>query len=123
MITQIQIASIDYEADDSVKKYVEKKIGKLDRYLPRHARKSATAEVRLKQIDHKHGNKYQVEAKLIVPNKIIQAQDATGNMLAAVDIVERKLHAQLREYKQIVAPHVGGRRAMMKIGKKLLGRK
>lgn len=123
MITQIQITGINYEVDDHVKKYVEKKMSKLVRYIPSHARKSATIEVRLKQIDHKHGNKYQVEAKISVPNKILQAQDATGNILAAIDIVERKLHAQLREYKQIVAPHVGGRRVMMKIGQKLFGHK
>ena len=37
------------------------------------------------------------------------AKDSTLNVLAATDIVEAKLAAQLRKYKQDVMPHVGRR--------------
>ena len=43
MITPVTITGIKLDVDEKTKTYVEKKIGALDRYLPRHARKSAKA--------------------------------------------------------------------------------
>jgi putative sigma-54 modulation protein len=112
VIEAIDITGVKYELDDTTKKYVTKKIGRLDRYLPRHARKSVTAEVKLKQINGGHGNKYEAEVVLHVPDKTMTAKDSTVNMLAAVDIVEAKLVAQLHKYKETSLPHVG-RRGML----------
>jgi len=112
MIKSIEITGIKYNLDETTKKYVNKKIGRLDRYLPRHARKSVTAEVKLRQVNRDHGNKYEVEVVLSVPDKMITATDSTGNMLAAVDIVEAKIVAQLRKYKQATIAHVGRRGVM-----------
>lgn len=112
MIESIDITGVKYELDETTKKYVAKKIGRLDRYLPRHARKSVNADVKLKQINGDHGNKYEAEIVLHVPDKILTAKDSTVNMLAAVDIVEAKLVAQLHKYKETSLPHVG-RRGML----------
>ncbi|HET8884100.1 MAG TPA: ribosome-associated translation inhibitor RaiA [Candidatus Saccharimonadales bacterium] len=109
MIESIDITGIKYEVDDTTKKYVLKKVGRLDRYLPRHARKSATADVRLRQINGDHGNKYEAEIVLNIPDKRITSTDSTVNMLAAVDIVEAKIVAQLHKYKEATIPHVGRR--------------
>jgi len=100
MISPIAITGIKYDVDDKTKKYVEQKIGKLDRFLPRHARKSAKAEVKLIQVDQKNGNKYEADVVLHLPEKTLTAKDSTVNVLAAVDIVEAKLHAQLAKYKE-----------------------
>ena len=112
MITSIEITGIKYELDDTTKKYVNKKIGRLDRYLPRHARDSVNAEVRLKEVNREHGNKYEAEVVLNVPDKTITAKDSTLNMLAAIDIVEAKIVTQLRKYKQTTIGHVGRRGVM-----------
>lgn len=112
MINIVEITGVKYEVDATTKKYVTKKIGRLDRYLPRHARKSASAEVKLKEANRDHGNKYEAEVILRVPEKTITAKDSTVNMLAAVDIVEAKLVNQLRKYKQTNVPHVGRRRLL-----------
>lgn len=109
MISIIEITGLKYELDDTTKRYVQKVIGRLDRYVPRHARKTLTAEVKLKQIDEKHGNKYEAEVILHVPDQTITAKDSTMNMLAALDIVEAKLAQQLKKYKQSSMPHVGRR--------------
>lgn len=115
MITAIEITGLNgYSLSDTTKKYVTKKIGKLDRYLPRHARASVSAEVKLKEVNRDHGNKYEVEVSLNVPDKKITAKDSTLNMLAAVDIVEAKIVTQLRKYKQTTIAHVGKRSAMSK---------
>jgi putative sigma-54 modulation protein len=109
MIEAIDITGVKYELDDATKKYVTKKIGRLDRYLPKHARKSAAASVKIKQVNRDHGNKYEAEVILTVPDKVLTAKDSTVNALAALDIVEAKLINQLRKYKQTTMPHVGRR--------------
>jgi len=109
MITSIQVTGITYDVDKKTHDYVIKRIGKLDRYLPRHARKSVSAEVKLAQVDHDYGNKYEVEVNLRVPNKLISAKDSTSNIMAAIDIVERKLQTQLRDYKESTIAHIGRR--------------
>jgi putative sigma-54 modulation protein len=99
MITAIEITGLNnYSVDETTKKYVTKKIGRLDRYLPRHARASVSAEVKLKEVNRDHGNKYEAEVLLNVPDKIITA----------------KIVAQLRKYKQTTIGHVGRRGIMSK---------
>lgn len=112
MLTSIDLTGIKYTIDDTTRKYVMKKIGALDKYLPRHARKSVSAEVRLRQVNRDHGNKHEAEVVLNVPEKQLTAKDSTTNMLAAVDIVEAKLRAQLQKYKQERIAHVGNRRVL-----------
>ncbi len=99
MIASIDVTGIKYEVDPKTLRYVTQKIGKLDRYVPTHARKSMTADVKLKQVNKEYNNKYEAEVILNVPNKVITAADTTMNMMAAVDIVEAKLIAQLTKYK------------------------
>ena len=114
MISSIAITGIKYDVDEKTKKYVEKKIGELDRLLPRHARKSVKAEVKITFIDQKDGNKYEVEAIIRVPEKTITAKDSTMNVMAATDIVEQKIATQLRKYKQTRVAHVGKQGLMAK---------
>lgn len=109
MIEKISITGIKYDVDEQTRKYVMKKIGRLERYLPRQARGSASAEVKLEHIDKSHGNKYQVEVILSIPERTLTAKDSTLNILAAVDIVEAKLAGQLRRYKTEMVPHIGRR--------------
>lgn len=112
MITKIQITGIAYEVDENAHKYAIKRIGQLDRYLPRHARKTVSAEIKLSEVNHDHGAKFQAEVILNVPGKVITAKDATVNILSAIDIVETKLQAQLRSYKQASISHIGNRSLM-----------
>lgn len=113
MISSINITGIQYDLDDTTKKYVTKKIGRLDRFLPRHARKSVTADVKLRHVNRSHDNKYEVSVVLTLPDKkVVTAEDASMNMLAAVDIVEAKVVGQLRRYKTESVPHIGKRGAL-----------
>ena len=98
MITHIDITGVRFQVDDTTRKYIMKKIGRLDRYLPRHARKSVTAEVVLKEVNRANGNKYECDVRLLVPQKTITSKDSTLNVLAAIDIVEAKLATQLKKY-------------------------
>ena len=105
----IEITGVRYELDEPTKKYVTKKIGGLARFLPRHARKTFSAEVVLRQVNRSNGNKYECDVKVVIPNKVITATDSTLNMMAAVDIVEAKLAGQLRKHKDVSKPQKGWR--------------
>lgn len=113
MIANVEITGVGaYTPDEPTKKYIRKKIGSLDRKLPRHARKSVWADVKLAEVNRDKGNKYEVEVVLHVPDKVVIAKDSTMNVLAATDIVEAKLTAQLRKYKEERIPHVGRRKLL-----------
>ena len=99
MINKLEVAGIHTDATADIQKYVKKKIGKLDSYMPRHARKSAHAEVRLKESKSKDKKQCSVEVVLHVPGETITAKETTVNMYAAIDIVEEKLKTQLKKYK------------------------
>lgn len=115
MITSIELSGVGYQVDERTKRYALKKVGRLDKYLPRHARQSVRAEVKLRQVNKDQGNKYQAEIILFVPDKTLTAKDSTINMIAAIDIVEAKIVNQLRRYKQTVVPHVGSRRLLSRL--------
>lgn len=99
MISHIDITGVRYTPDEVTKKYARKKIGGLERYVPRHARKSLKVEVKLKEVNRTYGNKYECEILVHVPNALLTAKDSTVNMLAAIDIVEAKMRTQLKKYK------------------------
>lgn len=94
-----------------IARYIRKKIGKLDTYISRHARKTAHAEVNIKEVKIKDKREYSCEVILHVPNEVITAKESTVNIFAAVDIVEEKLKSQLRKYKE---KHKGNRRNPIK---------
>lgn len=94
------------ELGDDIKKYIAKKIGRLDKYMPRHARKSVHVEAKLRKTNNRLGNKYECEIILHLPNGPIPSKEATLNMFAAVDIVEAKLKNQLVKYKHAHIAHL-----------------
>jgi|SRR6476469_756859 len=106
MISKIDTSGINLELGDDIKKYIARKIGRLDKYMPRHARQSAHAEAKLRETNNRLGNKYECEVILHLPGGQIQAKEATLNMFAAVDIVEAKLKNQLVKYKTAHIDHL-----------------
>ena len=113
MITHIDITGVGaYALDDTTHRYIIKKIGALDRFVPRLARKTIMADVKVAEVNRENGNKYEVEVLLDLPGRRVTAKDTTLNALAAIDIVEAKLASQLRRYKEEHLPHVGKRRIL-----------
>jgi len=115
MIKNIELIVSKTKLNEATKKYIDKHIGKLDKYLPRHAKKTVGARVHVKEVDRSHGNKYEVEVVLDVPGKIIAAKDESSNILAAIDILEVKLISQLRKYKSEAHPHTGKKRLISRL--------
>lgn len=99
MIAHMDITGIKCDVDTPLKSYIVKKIGRLDRFLPKNARQTARADVKIRHLNEPNGNKYECYIVLDVPDAQINASDSTMNAFAAVDIVEEKLKNQLKKYK------------------------
>lgn len=97
---KLEISGVHAELGGDIKKYVRKKIGKLDRYLPRKVSDAAHAEVFLKEAMRKTRKECTAEVVLHLPKDTITVKETTINMFAAVDIVEAKLKNQLKKYKE-----------------------
>ena len=114
MISKLELSANGVELTDDIKKYVDKKIGRLDRYMSKHARKSAHAEVKLKQEKSKKKDKLMAEVILHMPGDTITAKESTLNIYAAIDIVEAKLKNQLKKYKDKHDSHKADRKGALK---------
>jgi len=99
MIKSLRIIGEHAEADDSLQQYISQKIGNLDKYLPRRARRTARAEVVLRREKSKKVSGNTVEVLLYVPDKRLSAKAAAATMFMALDLVEEKLKQQLGKYK------------------------
>ena len=107
MIENIDISGSNYKVEESFQKYVHKRIGKLDRYLPRQNRKDVGAKVVVTQVNRDHGNKYELSVAMEIPGgKVISAKDECSNLYAGIDIVEAKLTGQIRRFKLEQNPHL-----------------
>ncbi len=106
MLQKLEINGVHSKVDDKVRAYVNKKIGGLDKYISRHSRQSAHAEVHLKEGKAKNNNKFSCEVTLHLPKQNIVIKESAVNMFAAIDIAEVKLKQQLKKYKDT---HGGGK--------------
>lgn len=101
MLKKFEIQGVHATVDSKLKAYVTKKIGGLDRYISRHNRQSAHAEVHLKETQNKGSDQARCEVTLYMPQQTIIIKESALNMYAAVDIVEAKLKQQLQKYKDL----------------------
>jgi ribosomal subunit interface protein len=106
MIQKLSISGVHMAVDDDLHKYVVKKIGTLDQYVPRKARQSIHTDIKLKESKAKDKKEWTCEIVFHVPHSTLEVQESAINMYAAVDIAEAKLRAQLHKYKDL---HAGPR--------------
>jgi ribosomal subunit interface protein len=115
MVQKFEIVGEHYTVDENLKKYITRKIGRLDKYLSKHSRESAHVEVRLKE--QKTAGKKQCIANVTIhlPQETINIKEGTLNMYAAIDIVQAKLKQQIQRYKDLhhngkMRRHIFGRK-------------
>ena len=107
MIDKIEISGSNYKLSDNFQKYAIKRIGKLDRYLPRGSKKDVVAKIVITEVNRDHGNKFEISAAMEIPGgKVIAAKDECSNIFAGIDIIEAKLMGQIRRFKLESTPHL-----------------
>ena len=115
MIQKLETTAVRFEVDDKLKRYVDKKIGQLDRYVPSKDREPAHCQVVLTEAEGQAKNRFTCEVTLHLPHVILSAKESTINMYAAIDIVEAKVKQQLQKYKSKETDHRLHRRVWRKM--------
>lgn len=100
MIQKYELSGVHTTVTPELQKYIEKKILKLDKFIPKAARESAHAEIYIKETKQKTRIQHTCEVILKLKSETMTVKETTVNPFAAVDIVEAKLKNQLREYKE-----------------------
>jgi ribosomal subunit interface protein len=99
MLQKFEVQGRNIEVDDSLRRYVNRKIGGLDKYLSKHDRLSAHGIVTLKEHASKKDDHCTCEVVLHVPRHEIITKESAMNIYAAIDIVEAKLKLQIKKCK------------------------
>jgi ribosomal subunit interface protein len=100
MIERLEIHGVHFTVDNNLKKYITKKVNKLEKYVTSEARESFRVEVFMEEVKSRGGKQCECEAVMHLPKEIIRVKDGTINMYAAIDIVEEKLRQALKRHKE-----------------------
>jgi len=93
---QVNIKGKNVEVTDRLKSYVDKKVGKLDHYLPG----ITEAWVELRVEDTKAAQDRQVcQVTLRTDRTILRAEERSDDIFAAIDAVLTKVYRQIDRYK------------------------
>lgn len=92
----IQFFVKNTELDEAVKSYIQEKI---------HSAVELIDSIEGVQVDvskdrhHRKGDVYRVEVNVKVPKKTLRAEFTSGDIKSAMDLVEDKIEAQVRKYR------------------------
>ncbi len=93
---ELHISSHGVDVTDYLRDYIEKKVGKLDRYLP----EIGEARVDLSTENTRSAGELQVaQITLRANGKYIRAEERTHDIFGAIDAVLDKLYRQIARYK------------------------
>ncbi|MDA3130961.1 ribosome hibernation-promoting factor, HPF/YfiA family [Aliibacillus thermotolerans] len=81
------------EVTPALRNYVEKKVGKLERYFET----TPVADVHVKM--QVQNTEHIIEVTIPMPQLLLRAEESHADMYAAIDLVVEKLERQIRKYK------------------------
>ena len=98
---RLEIQTTNLELTPSLRTYIEKKIGGLDRFIKRLPEDVILAEVEVGRSTrhHRHGQVYHAEVNLTLPGKLIRAAHDDEDLRRAIDEVKEKLKREIEKYK------------------------
>jgi putative sigma-54 modulation protein len=93
---QLIVHGRNVEITDWIRDYVNKKVGKLERYL------SQVTEGRIElsqNASQANDDRYTAQLTMFVSGAILRAEESTGDILVSIDAVVDKMAEQFRRYK------------------------
>ena len=97
MTVRVTIHAHDLNLSSQLRQYVEKKVGKLDRYLPTiHEARVDLAEVKNAR---SAADRYVAQLTVYVRGVVLRAEERKDDIFAAVDAVLDKIHRRIGRYK------------------------
>lgn len=114
MINTLQISGVHSHLTKKERNYILKKIGGLDKYIPKMARPSTYVEVKIKDKKAKDKRTHECEVIMKLPKSTITSHRDSVSVIAAIDEVEENLKKQLKRYKDLhtfskISKHTIGR--------------
>jgi putative sigma-54 modulation protein len=93
---QLIVQGKNIEVTDRVREYIEKKVSRLDRYLPNitEARVEVSTES-ARSAEHRQVAQLTLRAK----GKILRAEERTDDIFTSIDAMINKMHRQIARYK------------------------
>ncbi|GAF18421.1 ribosomal subunit interface protein [Bacillus sp. JCM 19046] len=82
------------EVTTALREYVEKKVGKLERYFD--TTPIADVNVKLQLVN---SNESSIEVTIPMPKLLLRGEETNADMYAAIDVVVEKLERQIRKHK------------------------
>jgi putative sigma-54 modulation protein len=94
---QLTITGKNIEINDTLRAYVEKKIGRLDRYLPN----IIDGRVELEKAEGARAaeDRQVAQVTLRTKNAVLRAEEASNDIFASIDAVVEKMQRQADRYK------------------------
>ncbi|MDO8537047.1 MAG: ribosome-associated translation inhibitor RaiA [bacterium] len=97
------IKTIKVDLTPSLRIYVEEKMEPLDKFIKRFE-DSGDAEILLSlervTQHHKHGDVFGAKATVVLPHKILRAEEEAGDVRSAIDMLKDTLRLELEKYKE-----------------------
>lgn len=88
---KIQVRGKNIQVTDALKEYVEKRLGKLDKYFEKPTEAVVTLVV--------EKERHRVEVQIPINGYILRGEEESADMYSSVDTVEEKLEKQINKYK------------------------
>ncbi|MCL6611456.1 MAG: ribosome-associated translation inhibitor RaiA [Peptococcaceae bacterium] len=88
---KVQVRGRNMEVTGALKDYVEKRLGKLDKYLDNLGDVQVTLTV--------EKDSHRIEVTIPINGMILRGEETTGDMYASTDMVVEKLEKQIERYK------------------------
>ena len=93
----LTITGKNIEINDTIRKYVEKKIGRLDRYLPNII--DGRVELTVSEGARAAEDRQIAQVTLRTKKVILRAEEASSDIFASIDAVFEKMQRQVDRYK------------------------
>ncbi len=100
---QIHIKATRLELTPIIEKYIERKIGGLQRFVKRFEKERQVHiffEIARTTRHHKSGNVFYAEATVDLPGETIRAEHHDADIRAAIDSIKNLLSRDIRKYKE-----------------------
>lgn len=88
---KVQVRGRNVEVTGALKDYVEKRLGKLDKYIDNLGDAQVTLTV--------EKDSHRIEVTIPINGMILRGEEATGDMYASTDMVVEKLERQIERHK------------------------
>lgn len=97
----IDITAAELILTEPLKKYIETRIGSLERYLKRFDMSLVKADVEVSRTTkhHRHGSVFYAEVNLTVPGRLLRATHKGEDIRECIDKVKNILQREINKYK------------------------